>query len=68
VTQPARDVRLVLAQAGRSWVLDTADAGPAAESFPVTWRVRLPAGVVAGPAELTAGGAPFPVLVTAPTG
>ncbi|HEY0948869.1 hypothetical protein [Nocardioides sp.] len=50
------DVRLRLRQDGRTWLLDTADAGTAADgrAGQVSWRVDLPAGVRPGRARLLA--------------
>ncbi len=50
------DVRLRLRQDGRTWLLDTADAGTAEDGHAgqVSWRVDLPAGVRPGPARLLA--------------
>ena len=53
--KPRRDVRLVLSQGGRSWLLGTADAGPPRLQYPVRWRVVVPHDVQPGAAVLSAG-------------
>jgi hypothetical protein len=50
----SRDVRLVLVQGNRSWVLGTADAGGPGSSYRVRWDVTVPADVGTGPAVLRA--------------
>jgi hypothetical protein len=53
--KPRWDVRLVLTQGGRSWVLGTADAGPPRRQYPVRWQVVVPPDVRPGAAVLSAG-------------
>ena len=56
VETPMRDVDLVLRQGRNSWVLDTQDAGTAAENQlgNVTWHVELPLDLQPGRAVLVA--------------
>ena len=63
--QPHQDVRLELRQDGRSWLLDTADAGTAEDQQLgwVTWTFEVPAGVEPGRARLVADGT-RPVEIT----
>ena len=63
--QPHQDVGLELRQDGRSWLLDTADAGTAEDQQLgwVTWTFEVPAGVDPGRARLVADGAQ-PVEIT----
>ena len=51
---PAKDVDLTITQGDRSWVLGTADAGPAKGSYRVRWDVQLPVELEVGDATLTA--------------
>lgn len=55
--RPDEDVDLVLLQRGRTWTLDTADAGTAEDDRlgRVTWSFTLPADVRRGTARLVAG-------------
>ena len=55
-TTPMRNVRLLLQQGDERWVLGAEDAGSAADSRlgHISWRVRVPADVEAGPAALVA--------------
>ena len=55
-TTPMRNVRLLLQQDDKRWVLGAEDAGSAADGQlgNITWRVRVPADVEAGPAVLVA--------------
>jgi hypothetical protein len=53
--KPRRDVRLVLTQGSRSWLLGTADAGPPRRQYPVQWQVAVPTDARPGPAVLSAG-------------
>lgn len=62
---PFEDVRLVLRQGERSWVLGTEDAGTAEDNKlgHVTWDVQVPSDVRPGPARLVADVARLPVVV-----
>ena len=53
--KPKKDVRLVLRQGARAWVLGTADAGPPRRQYPVRWQVVVPHDVRPGAAVLSAG-------------
>lgn len=63
---PMEDVRLRLAQGGRSWHLDEADSGTAEDNQlgHVTWTFDVPAGARAGPAKLIAEHSqPMPIRI-----
>lgn len=62
---PLRDVTLILRQQGRTWELGTADAGTAQEGRlgQVSWTIRVPMDLAAGPAVLVAGRARLKVEV-----
>lgn len=62
----ARDVRLVLAQGGHRWTLDTADAADEDELWAITWAADLPADVEVGPATLTADTAELHLIIEPP--
>ena len=56
--EPQQDIRLQLRQQGRTWLLDSADAGTAEDDRLgwVTWSFDVPAGVRSGQAKLVADG------------
>ena len=62
----ARNVRLVLAQAGHHWTLDTADAAGEDDSWAITWTAELPADLEAGPATITARSAELHLIIESP--
>ena len=53
---PMRDVALRLEQGTASALLGAADAADRQDRYGIRWRVRVPPGFRAGPAELSAGG------------
>ena len=53
---PMREVALHLAQGEASAVLGASDAADREQQYGIRWRVRVPPGFRAGPAELSAGG------------
>jgi hypothetical protein len=61
--KPSRDVRLLLVQGERSWLLGTADADGPGSSYRIRWDVTVPADVGTGPAVLRARTAEVSVSV-----
>lgn len=51
------EVPLVLVQGDHSWLLGSADAGPAEEHYAITWAVTIPDDAQPGGARLEAGDA-----------
>lgn len=60
---PMTDVPLRLRQGNRTWLLGRADAEAGQPTFPISWQIRLPDQVRAGPASLTAGGTTLKVRI-----
>lgn len=61
---PMQDVTLRLEQGTTSAVLGTSDAADRQDRYGIRWRVRVPPGFQAGPAELSAGGSVLLVQLT----
>ena len=61
---PMRDVTLRLEQGTTSAVLGTSDAADRQDRYAIRWRVQVPPGFQAGPAEFSAGGSVLLVELT----